>query len=56
MGTYEVDFTYDMPEWGSVELEDIDDKEDAEVHALAYIKTTYPDVTNIKIEAVRNLD
>ena len=54
MKQYEVDFSFRMPEWGSVILEAVD-KDEAEEFALEHVREAYPDATNIDIDDVKEI-
>lgn len=54
MTQYTVDFTYKIEEYGVVELE-ADDIEQAEEFAKEYITDTYPDVTDIAIDGIKEV-
>lgn len=54
MSRWEIDYSYKVLEGGALDIEAID-REEAEDLALADIKDMYPDVTDIKIEAVREI-
>jgi hypothetical protein len=51
---YQIDFTYDLPEFSSLELPVDNDASREDVEELAYneIKFLYPDVSNIQIERI----
>lgn len=51
---FEVDFSYRLPEFGLIEV-DADDAEHAETVGLQTVREMYPDVEDIKIEAVREI-
>lgn len=51
---YEIDYTYKVLEGGALDIV-ADSSEDAEELALDNIKDMFPDVEDIKIEAVREL-
>jgi len=52
MKSFEIDYTYDIEEYGVVELV-ADSIEEAEELALSNIKELYPDIKNIVIDGVR---
>lgn len=54
MPFYEIDFTYDVEEYGSVIIE-AEDSDDAALQGLSYVKETYPDVKNIVIDDVEEV-
>lgn len=51
---YDVEFSYNLPEWGNVEL-DADNPEDADRLAFDYIRNSFPDAVNIEITSVREV-
>lgn len=51
---YEIDFTYDVEEYGTVLLE-ADSKEEADRLGREYVRETYPDVKNIVIDDVEEV-
>jgi hypothetical protein len=54
MTDFAVDFTYKIEEYGTVELS-ADDHEQAEDFAREQITELYPDVTDITIDAVKEI-
>lgn len=54
MTFYEVDFTYKVEEYGTVELE-ADNHEQAEDFAREHIMEAYPEVTNVEINAIKEV-
>lgn len=54
MAKYEVDYSYSVPEWGTVTLS-ADNPDEAEEIALEQIKELDPDILNITVEAVKEL-
>lgn len=50
---HEIDFTYDVEEYGTVLLET--DRDLAETEAREYIRETYPDAKNIRIDEVKEI-
>lgn len=54
MAFYEIDFTYDVEEYGTVVLE-ADDKDFAEADAIEYVKETYSDVKNITLDEIKEI-
>lgn len=52
MATYEVEFTYLVPEWGTVELE-ADNHEDAKEEALKHIEMSYPEANDVEILEIK---
>jgi len=54
MTSYEVNFSYKLPEWGTVTLE-AKDLQEAEELALEYVEESYPDVENIEVDAIREI-
>lgn len=55
MFTYEVDYSYYIEEF-AMQVINADDPDQAEEFALEYIKDTYPEATNIKIEMVKKIN
>ena len=54
MQTYRIDFAYDMPEYGIMDL-DADSIEEAEERFNEEVKYLYEDAKNIKIEGIMEL-
>ena len=54
MPMYEVDFSYKLPEWGSVTLE-ANDVDEAEQLGREYVTDSYQDIEDVEIESVREL-
>lgn len=54
MPMFEVEFSYNVPEWSSVELTAVS-KEDAEIDADAVIKDMYPEATDVEILGVKEI-
>lgn len=54
MPFYEIDFTYDVEEYGTVVIE-ADDFDRAAAEGAAYVKETYQDVKNIVIDDVKEI-
>ena len=54
MATYQVDFTYLVPEWGNVEL-DADTQETAKELAMSEIEDLYPEAVEIEITNVSEI-
>ena len=57
MKTYHIDFSYNLPEWGTFEIETEGDLTPDEVEeiALKEIKETYSDITDIKIDTMKEI-
>lgn len=55
MTLYAVDFTYVLPEFGSIEFNAENEKE-AEEMAIDYIAETYPEAEDLQIEEVRKVN
>lgn len=55
MAFYEIDFTYDVEEFGTVTLEAAS-LEDAEIEAKDYVRETYRDVKNIQIDELKEIE
>lgn len=55
MKQFEVDFSYDIKEWGTVIL-NIDNEDDASAEALDYVRETFPDALNIEIDEVKEIN
>lgn len=51
---YDIEFEYDVHEWGDIILP-ANNLEHAKEEALKYVKETFPDVTNIKITDVQEI-
>lgn len=54
MSFFEIDFTYDVEEYGTVLLE-ADSQEEADLAGREYVRETYPDVKNILIEEIKEI-
>lgn len=54
MPNYEVDFTYKVEEYGTVELE-ATDIEQAEEFAREHVNEAYPEVTNLEISSIKEI-
>jgi hypothetical protein len=54
MSTYNVSFTYDLPEWGDITL-DAKDAEEASELALDQIEALYPEALNVDITKVKEI-
>lgn len=54
MAWFEIDFTYDVEEYGTVTLE-ADTREQAEIDGRDYVHETYNDVKNISIDEVKEI-
>lgn len=54
MSRYQVDFTYKIQEWGSVELE-ANSVEEAELLGIEYVKEVYDEVIDVEVEGVREV-
>lgn len=54
MALFLVDYTYDLPEGGAIELT-ANDSEQAELFAEEYVKDLYDTVKNIVITTVREI-
>lgn len=54
MKTYEIDYSFTLPDGGSVVL-NADSLEHAEALGVLHIKEVYPDAVNIEIDAVREV-
>lgn len=56
MSKYVVDYTYNVPEWGDIELE-AEDEEEAEEQALDWAKRVMPEeAIDLEIIDVKELD
>lgn len=57
MKEVEVDFKYNIPEWGTVTLvvEENLDNDAIELEALKNIKDIYGEITDVEIEGVREI-
>lgn len=58
MSTYEFDFNYVEPRWGTAVIDTDDDvpEQDARDEALVWIGQTYPEAMDVAITEVRKLD
>lgn len=54
MSFYEIDYAYKIKEWGVVTLE-ADDVEQAEDFGKEYVRESFPDVTEIEIEGIKEI-
>lgn len=54
MAHYEIDFSYKVEEFGIVDI-NADDLEQAEQFAREHITEAYPEVTDVTIDAIREL-
>lgn len=52
---FKVDFTYNEPRWGDVEVP-VDTKDDAEYEALMYIKDIYPEAIDVEITSIKEVN
>ena len=55
MPNFEVDYSYDMPEYATFVVNGVDSKEEAENQTKNYVEDTYPEARNIQIDAVREV-
>lgn len=58
MSMHNIEFEYDLPEYGALQM-DLDpalDQAEKEEIALAEIKEVYPDVTNLEITKVTEIN
>jgi hypothetical protein len=51
MPTYQVSYSYEIPEWGTIELE-AENEEEARELAMEEIEFSYPEISNIEISKV----
>ena len=51
---YDIDFSYKIEEYGNIQLP-ANDVDHAENEALAYVKETFEDAVDIKVDGVREL-
>ena len=51
MPMYQVSYSYEIPEWGTIELE-ADDEDQAQQLAMEEIEYSYPEINNIEISKV----
>jgi hypothetical protein len=49
---YQIDYSYQVPEWGTIDLP-ADNEEQAREFALEQIKELYPEILEIQIDKVR---
>lgn len=54
MAFYEVDYSYKIGEWGTVELE-ADTPDQADELGREYVYETFPDVTDITVDGVKEI-
>lgn len=54
MTKYSIDFTYNEPGWGNVEL-DAEDRDQAEFEGLNYVRDTHPDVQSVEITSIKEI-
>ena len=54
MPMYQVSYSYEIPEWGTIELE-ADDEEQARALAMEEIEYSYPEINNIEISKVEQM-
>jgi len=54
MPTYQVSYSYEVPEWGTIELE-ADDEDQARELAMDEIEYSYPEINNIEISKVEQM-
>jgi hypothetical protein len=54
MPTYDIEFSYKLPEWGSVTLQ-ADDKEQAELFAREYVIDSFEDVVDLSIDEINEV-
>ena len=54
---YQINYTYSLPEMGTIELdfEDVNDVYEAEDRALSYLEMTYPDIIDIEVTDIKEL-
>ena len=55
MTNYDIDYSYKIPEWGTISNIMANDLDDAEAVAYETIKKLYPDIVDVEIDAVREL-
>lgn len=51
MTRFEIEFSYNEPRWGTIEIEAAT-KEDAEVEAENHIALSYPEAVDVSIDSV----
>lgn len=54
MKQFEVNFSYDIKEWGTVVM-NVDNEDDATVEAMDYVRETFPDAIIIEIDEVKEI-
>lgn len=55
MPMFDVDFNYNVPEWSTVTV-GADNSKSAEDNAMEIIKDEYPEITDIEITGVREIN
>ena len=56
MTTYVVEFTYSLPEWGTITVENASDDSEAANIARQQIDMLYPEASDVVIENVSQLE
>jgi hypothetical protein len=56
MKTYEADYTYDIEEYGVITVDGVDTIDEAEDLALSQVKEMFPDIKNIQINSIKELN
>jgi hypothetical protein len=54
MPMYQVSYSYEIPEWGTIELE-ADSEDQARELAMDEIEFSYPEISNIEISKVEQM-
>lgn len=56
MPKFEVDISYNVPEWDTITIESAQDADEAEVDALTEFRSLFPEAADPEVTAVRALD
>ncbi len=52
MTKYQIEYSYQVPEWGTIEL-NADNKDEAEGLAYIEIKQLFPEVLDVQVDSVK---
>ena len=52
---YQIDYSYQVPEWGTIEL-NANSPEEAEGLALVEIKQLFPEVLEIQVDTIKEIN
>lgn len=55
MTKYEGDFSFKLDEFGTIADIEAIDVEDADAQIMEYVRETYPDASNISVDAIREM-